>query len=139
MKAKLSFIAAVAITALAVGVPAAFAEGRLAGAPKSTDGVAYFRANELATAAASGLDGVAYFRANELATAAQSGSTTVASYRDAAERAVPQPQSSPVTPTIDSASDIEWGQIGIAFGVGLLLALGLTAALRFRPTRPLAQ
>jgi hypothetical protein len=136
MKARLSFTIAVAITALAVAVPTAFAEGRITGSLESA-GVTYFDANEQATS--SGMDAIEYFRANELATAARSGGTDATTYRDGAERAVPLVVSAPVASTVDSGRDIEWGQIAVAFGIGLLLALGLATALRLRPSRPLAQ
>jgi hypothetical protein len=66
MTRKISLITAVAVTALAVGVPTAFGEGRLAGSQEP--------------------DGVAFFRANELATLAQQSSAPVSTYRDAHER-----------------------------------------------------
>jgi hypothetical protein len=101
--------------------------------------VAYFRANELATAAASdsfverdrGFESVAgakvepaavaYFRANELATAAASDPIADASTSNG------------------RGIGIAWAQIGIAFGVGFLLAVGLVVAMRMRPSPPLAQ
>lgn len=49
------------------------------------------------------------------------------------------PSSMP-TPTLTTSSgrDVEWPQIGIAFGIGLVLTLGLFLALRLRHSRPLA-
>jgi hypothetical protein len=120
MKTKLSLVVGIAVAALAVSVPTAFGEGRLAGGLDNVDAVAYFHANELATAA-------------------QSGSTDLASYRDAGQRPGSQALGSVRAETSHSNQNtIEWGQIGIAFGVGLLLALGLVAAVRFRPTRAIA-
>ena len=117
MKTRLTLAVAVALGAFAVTAPSALAEGRLAGSPER-------------------INAVAYFHANELATAAQSGDTGVASYRDAAERPASHLFVSAAAPTTDSGeSSVEWGQVGIAFGVGLLLALGLVAAVRLRPTR----
>jgi len=40
--------------------------------------------------------------------------------------------------TISSGWDIEWPQIGMGFGFGVLLALGLVLALRYTRIRPLA-
>ena len=111
----------------------------VAGAKVEPAAVAYFRANELATAAASnsfverdrGFESVAgakvepaavaYFRANELATAAASDSIVDASTSNG------------------TGIGIAWAQIGIAFGVGFLLAVGLVVARRIRPSPPLAQ
>jgi hypothetical protein len=53
MTRTISFIIGIAVAALAVAVPTAFGEGRLAGSPEQ-NGVAYFYANERATLAAQG-------------------------------------------------------------------------------------
>ena len=60
-------------------------------------------------------------------------------YVDAHERAVPPVSATPITvaPTV-SDRDIEWPQLGIGFGVGLLLAFGLFLAMRMTRVRPLA-
>src|SRR5262245_1476714 len=100
MIARISLFVAIAVAALAVGIPAAFGEGRLAGSPQPADAVAYFHANELATAA-------------------QSGGTDLSSYRDAAGRAVPPPGLIQTTAS-DSNRHIEWPQLGIGFGLGIL-------------------
>jgi hypothetical protein len=118
MTARISLIVAVAVVALSVGVPAAFGEGRLAGSPEPADAIAYFRANELATAA-------------------QSGGTDLSTYRDAAERAVPPVGT--IEPTASgSGRELEWPQLGIGFGLGILLVAGLWAAMRMTRFRPLA-
>ena len=39
---------------------------------------------------------------------------------------------------INSGQDLEWPQIGIGFGVGIVLALGLFLAMRYSRIRPLA-
>jgi len=119
MKARLSLVTAIAVSAFAVAVPATLADPGLDGAPKLVDAVSYFHANELATAAAS--------------------ESTSTPYVDAFERPTPTDiQSS--TPTVDDpGSSIAWGQIAVAFGLGLALAIGLMAALRLRPSRPVAQ
>jgi hypothetical protein len=41
-------------------------------------------------------------------------------------------------PTATSGREIEWPQVGIGFGVGILLALGLWLAVRLTHVRPLA-
>jgi len=68
------------------------------------------------------------------------GENTTASlsgYREAGERAVPT-SGSPVVQPIDSGNQLEWPQIGVAFGVGILLAVGLVLTFRHMRIRPLA-
>jgi hypothetical protein len=117
MIARISLVVAIAVAALAVGVPAAFGEGRLAGSAEPADAIAYFRANELATAA-------------------QSGGTDLSSYRDGPERAV-LPSAPVQTASGDSGRQIEWPQLGIGFGLGIVLVAGLWLAMRVK-FRPLA-
>jgi hypothetical protein len=116
MKARISLAVVVLVAALVQTVPAAFAEGRLAGTAEP----------------------VSYFHANELATAAQSGGA-VSSYRDAFERAKPPVAQPSSRVTADDGTRIAWGQIGISFAIGLLLAVGLMLAVRSRPARALTQ
>jgi hypothetical protein len=118
MIARLSLVVAIAVAALAVGVPAAFGEGRLAGSPEPADAIAYFHANELATAA-------------------QSGGTDLSGYRDGPERAV-LPSGPIQTAKSDSGRQIEWPQLGIGFGFGILLVAVLWLAMRVTRFRPLA-
>lgn len=59
------------------------------------------------------------------------------SYRDAHERAMPVAAPAQV-PAIDAGRNIEWPQVGIGFGVGVLLAVGLLLAVRATRIRPLA-
>ena len=118
MIARISLVVAIAVAALAVGVPAAFGEGRLAGSPEPADAIAYFHANELATAA-------------------QSGGTDLSSYRDGPERAV-LPSAPIQTASSDSGRQIEWPQLGIGFGLGILLVAGLWLTMRLTKVRPLA-
>jgi hypothetical protein len=117
MKTKLSIIIAIVVAGFAVSVPAALAEGRLAGSPEPADAVAYFHANELATAA-------------------QSGGTDLSTYRDGPERAV-LPSAPIQTASSDSGRQIEWPQLGIGFGLGILIVSGLWLAMRVK-FRPLA-
>jgi hypothetical protein len=119
MIARVSLTVAIAVAALAVGVPAAFGEGRLAGSAEPVDAIAYFHANELATAAQSG------------------GGTDLSSYRDGPERAV-LPSAPIQNASSDSGRQIEWPQLGIGFGVGILLVAGLWLAMRVTKFRPLA-
>jgi hypothetical protein len=118
MIARISLTVALAVVVLSVGVPAAFGEGRLAGSPEPADAIAYFRANELATAA-------------------QSGGTDLSTYRDGPERAA-LPSGLIQTTSNDSGDQIEWQQVGIGFGLGILLVAGLWLAVRVTEFRPLA-
>jgi len=81
---------------------------------------------------------------------------TATTYPDAFERAVAargatgaylvgdshdriDPGSNPVSvPTVSSGREIEWPQIGIGFGIGIVLLGGLVLAMRARRTPPLA-
>lgn len=58
-------------------------------------------------------------------------------YRGAFERTVPLAGPADVA-TVRSGSEIEWPQIGVGFGAGLLLALGLVLGLRYTRVRQLA-
>ena len=118
MIARISLIVALAAVVLSVGVPAAFGEGRLAGSPEPADAIAYFRANELATAALS-------------------GGTDLSTYRDGPERAV-LPSAPIQTASSASGRQIEWPQLGIGFGLGILLVAALWLAMRVTKFRPLA-
>jgi hypothetical protein len=62
-----------------------------------------------------------------------------APYVDAFERPEITPTQSTSPTAVDSDSGRAWLELGIAFAVGLTLALGLVALVRLRPHRPLAQ
>jgi hypothetical protein len=62
-------------------------------------------------------------------------------YSDSAEgalAAVNVPSNYVVAPTTSSGTEIEWPQVGIGFGIGMLLAFGLFVTLRLAHVRPLA-
>ena len=146
MTRTISLIFGIAVAAL-VAVPAAFGDGgRLAGSNEQS-GVAYFRANELATLVQQPVQ-------LERRTDAFDRTATpspLSTYRDAAERALPPttgvegyvdagergrgPAEPIVVSSTGSGSDIEWPQLGIGLGIGVALALDLM--LMFRPTRRL--
>ena len=132
MSIKIAVFATVAAAAVAIGTPTALGEGRLAGASHPADAVAYFRANELATAAsANTVDAVAYFRRNELVTAvARNGTSALSSYSAAEERPTPTTASNPAT-TIDAGRSVQWLQFGLGVGLGVALMLGILLGLRF--------
>jgi hypothetical protein len=144
MKARLTLFVAVAAVTLIFAAPAV-GEGRLAGSAER-DGVAYFRANELATAGSSSLPPAAavdYFRSAERSsTATISPSDSVLTYRDSAERAEP-PVSRTITtsPPRSGSTDgpVEWASLAIGIGLGVFaLGLGILLTTRFRPNRQLA-
>jgi len=140
MKAKLSL--AVAIAALTVGVPNAVAdppsdwfERAAAKAAESSTPTPYVDAFERPAAASVVASAPDWFERAATAATRDAGAVP---YVDAFERpVVATVQTTPVA--TDSGSSIDWFQIGLAFGLGLLLALGLVAAVRLRPVRPLAQ
>jgi len=122
MKARLSLTVITAAIVLAVGAPGAFGT-RLAVSPQN-EAVAYFHANELATAATSALpasQAASYFRANELRTAAFGAST-----RD-------------VTATTSRYSSNERYVVAVALGIGVALGFGLLLVVRVRSGKPIAQ
>ena len=121
MPCKISLITAVAVAVVAVAAPAAFGEGRLAGSQEPNGAITSAMAED-------GFD-----RAVAAKLALQ---PTVSTYRTFG-RAEP-PVGSAAVPTISSGRGLEWPQIGIGFGVGILLALGLVLALRHTRVRPLA-
>ncbi len=166
MTRTISLSIGIAVTALAVAVPTAFGEGRVAGS-QGQDAVAYFYANERATVTQhSSAPVVSRPDSHELT---QPQGTPVVSrpdshetiqpftYIDAAERAdrvsnLPgrdvvllsgddhttfQPVDSS-TPVASSDANLDWPQVGIGFGIGIVLALGLILALRATRQRPLA-
>jgi hypothetical protein len=59
---------------------------------------------------------------------------TVNGYVGGPERASP-PAGTAYVSTIDSGTGIEWPSIGVGFGVGILLALGLMVTLRYARVR----
>jgi len=154
MTRTISFIIGIAVVAL-VAVPTAFGEGRLAGSPEQT-GVAYFYANERATAAEHGRGVVSQPVSQGLVSRPDSHEVNrAAGYVDYGERAlrITQLPSTTVllsgddhvtTPVTDepaptaSGRDIEWPQIGIGFGIGILLAIGLGLSLKATRPRTLA-
>ena len=143
MKGTLSLVISILVAALAVAVPTAFADPGLNGAPEmsSTPTPDWF---ERAAAAAERQGAVApYVDAFERpgvalqtsapdwferAAAADARDISAAPYVDAFERPAPVTTQT-VSSSIDSGTDIAWGQIGLAFGLGLLLALGLSMAI----------
>ena len=151
MTSKITLIIGIAVTALAVGVPTALGEGRLAGSPEQ-DGVSFFYANERATLAEQSVSSaVSRPDSHDIVQPATNGYIDAAdraqridivvptAYLDAFERSAP-PKGSPSisTEAAGSGNDRDWSQLGIGFGLGLLLAVGLLLAMRMTRVRPLA-
>jgi hypothetical protein len=116
------------------------------------DGVAFFYANERATLAQqSEPTGVSRPDSHDIVRHSDNGyidasdrarriNTVVpTAYLDAHERSAP-PKGSPrvSTESPSSGSEFDWSQLGIGFGLGLLLAAGLFLAMRMTKLRPLA-
>ena len=80
-------------------------------------------------------EAVAAFLANERATLVEQGSSSVGS-RDQV-RLDPDNVPSPAV-SVSSGSEIEWPQLGIGFGFGILLVAGLWLAMRMTKVRGLA-
>lgn len=92
---------------------------------------AAFYANESATR--TGQDAVAVFYANERATLVEQGSGSVGS-----DHVRLDPNEASRAVSVSSGSEIEWSQLGIGFGLGILLVAGLWLAMRMTKGRPLA-
>ena len=151
MTRRISLIIGVAVTALAFGVPAALGEGRLAGSLEQ-DGVSFFYANERATIGSGSVSTIVsrpdshdivrpatngYIDASDRAL--RINTVVPTAYLDAHERSAPPKGSQPVsTVTAGSGNELEWPQLGIGFGIGLLLAVGLFLAVRMTRVPPLA-
>jgi hypothetical protein len=134
MTPKISFIVAVIGAALVFAVPAfgdSWGSDRnqatVHTSPDLVDRVVAARQNELASM----LDG------RERSFAAKSDATTMVSpdpVRDDRFRLAPSSISTPAA-TIGSARDVEWLQIGLGFGGGVLLAFALFLAMRMTRVR----
>ncbi|HEY6113374.1 MAG TPA: hypothetical protein VIV37_04655 [Gaiellaceae bacterium] len=75
----------------------------------------------------------AAFLANERATLVGQGSGSVVS-----DPVQLDPNEASPTVSVSSGSEIEWSQLGIGFGLGILLIAGLWLAMRMTKGRPLA-
>jgi hypothetical protein len=128
MRSIISLMLGVAIAALAI-VPAALGEGRLAGSPQQ-DAVAYFYANERATLGSQAVaGGVSRPDSHEIAPPVSTTPTVLhgEDHALAVSRSVPTS-----TPSTSSHDELTWPQLGIGFGLGILLAASLWLAFRTR-------
>jgi hypothetical protein len=145
MKGKLSLSAAVAVVALAVAAPALAEPGppsdwfeRAADAAIRDAAVTpYVDAFERPDTANRGIDvSPDWFERVAAAAVRDAGATP---YVDAFERPEVTSVQSTTPTAVDSDTGRAWLELGIAFAIGLTLALGLVALMRLRPNRPLAQ
>ena len=134
MTPKISFITAVVGAALVLAVPA-FGDSWGADRNQATVHVSPDLADRVAAARQQELSSM--LDARERSFAAKSDATTVVSpdpVRDDRFRLDPASIPTPAA-TIGSARGIEWLQIGIGFGGGVLLAIGLFLAMRMTRVR----
>ena len=146
MKGTLSLAAVVAVIALAGAAPAALAEPgpprdwfeRAADAALRDAGATpYVDAFERPDTANRGTEAAPDWF--ERAAAASIREVAATPYVDAFERPVLTSTHATTPIGADSGSDRAWLELGVAFVIGLTLALGLIALMRVRPGRPLAQ
>jgi hypothetical protein len=162
MTSRISLIIGIAVTALAVGVPTAFGEGRIAGSldPQTDfwnyDATGTRIANTSPGVAPQDLAAVHGFATLSLVSRPDSHEVNrPLAYIDAAERAerasalqgrvvllsgddhVTVAPADTSTPSASSGREFDWPQVGIALGIGIALAFGLILAFRSRQ-RPLA-
>ena len=85
--------------------------------------------------ARTGQEAVAAFYANERTTLVEQGSRSVGTD----DQVRPDPNNVPSSAvSVTSGSEIEWPQLGIGFGLGILLVAGMWLAMRMTKGRPLA-
>jgi hypothetical protein len=116
------------------------------------DGVAFFYANERATLAEQSVPtSVSRPDSHDIVRPTVNGYIDAAdrarridtvvptAYLDAFERSAPPKASTPIsTEATGSGNELDWSQLGIGFGLGLLLAVGLILAMRMTRVRRLA-
>jgi hypothetical protein len=137
MTPKISFITAVVGVALVLAVPA-FGDSWGADRNQATVRVSPDLADRVGAARQQELTSM--LDARERSIAAKSETTRVVSpdpVRDDRFRLDPSSIPTPAA-TISTASDVEWLQIGMGFGGGILLAIGLFLAMRMTRVRQAA-
>jgi hypothetical protein len=155
MTPKISLITAVAGAALVLAVPAAWGDNWAADRQQQREQASMLDARERALGVSQGNGRVSASEARErsfgtklqarlssetssdvVGRAVDARGTSPDPVRDDRFRLDATTGSEPIT--ISSGSEIEWPQIGIGFGVGIVLMLGLYFALRGTRNRPLA-
>ena len=137
MTPKISFITAIVGAALVLAVPA-FGDSWGADQNQATARVSPDLADRVAAASQQELTSM--LDARERSLAAKSVATTVTTsdpVRDDRFRLDPSSIPTPAA-TISTARDVEWLQIGIGFGGGIVLAIGLFLAMRMTRVRQAA-
>ncbi len=163
MTRKISLITAVAVVALTVAVPTAFGEGRLADSQESVVAVSPDAFERAVLAKQHDATISTYPDAHERGVAASQSEpqwlaalrirgegmdhlyglgefqtiSTQSNYSDAHERGAPVTGTADVS-TISSGREFEWPQIGVGFGIGIVLVLGLILGLKATRNPPLA-
>jgi hypothetical protein len=145
MKGKLSVTAALTVLVLAVAVPPALAEPgpssdwfeRTAAATNRAGATPYVDAFERPDTAGNGTAPAPDWFERAAAAAVRDAGPTP--YVDAFERPEISSVQSTTPALADSDSGRAWLELGIAFAIGLALALGLVSLVWIRPTRPLAE
>lgn len=129
MTPKIALIIGIAATALAFGVPTGLAERQ----HDSSATAAFYAQQSDSPAQRNDSSATAAFYANERATLVGQGSGSVVSDHVRLDSNEASP-----TVSVSSGSEIEWSQLGIGFGLGILLIAGLWLAMRMTKGRPLA-
>ena len=148
MTPRITLIIGTALAALTI-VPAAFGEGRLAGSPGPAAAPDWFE--RAALVAESNTRAVVRPDSHDIIRSVGPGYLDAAdralridvvvptAYADAFERSAPPRGAMPTSVASESSgSDRDWSQLGIGFGIGLLLAIGLYLAMRFTRIRTFA-
>ena len=114
MARSIALVIGIAMVALAVAIPTALAEGRLAGSEPQ------------------GAPSADYLDAGARGAFVQQARGASSAYLDAGERGR-GPAAPTAIATVSSPHGIEWPQVGVGMGIGI--ALGLVLVLGFRSTR----
>lgn len=132
MTRTLTLVVGIAIAALTIA-PMALGEGRLAPLYPPSQVTTYQEPRGHPPARTSMLELANAAGKLDVATI----SKALATYRDGPERTIPVSTTVQAT-SASSGSDIEWSQVGVAFGLGILLAVGLGLGVRAVRARPIA-
>jgi hypothetical protein len=132
MTRRISLIIGTALVALTVAVPAAFGEGRLAGSlePQATEVSRPDSHDVIRTQETTYLDAADRARRIDI--------VVPTAFTDSFDRAEPPKGSLPITVAATPDTGLEWPQLGVGFGLGMILITGLWLATRTTRDRQLA-